>query len=168
MACKIPGNFIAMDYIEILVKLRKIIRSINLESKRIEKQYGISIPQLLCLKYLSEQPGYRATASQLKDFIKLNASTISGILARLEAKGLTARLANPEDRRVSDIILTAQGADILKHSPVTLQEKLSKHLASLTDAQIQELNKNIDLLVQILEAQELEASPVITIQELGN
>ncbi len=157
-----------MDYIEILVKLRKIIRSINLESKRIEKQYGISIPQLLCLKYLSEQPGYRATAGQLKDFIKLNASTISGILARLEAKGLTARLTNPEDKRVSDIILTAQGVDILKHSPVTLQEKLSKHLSGLSDTQIEELNKNIDLLVQIMEAGDLEASPVITIQELGN
>ncbi|MBK8969162.1 MAG: MarR family transcriptional regulator [Saprospiraceae bacterium] len=157
-----------MDYIDILVKLRKIIRSINLENKRIEKQYGISIPQLLCLKFLSEQPGYRATASQLKDFIKLNASTISGILTRLEGKGLTARLTNQADKRVSDIILTAQGADILQHSPVTLQEKLSKHLSRLSDAQIEELNKNIDLLVQIMEAGDLEASPVITIQELGS
>ena len=46
---------LGMQYIEILVKLRKIIRSINLESKKIEKKFGISIPQLMCLQFLSEQ-----------------------------------------------------------------------------------------------------------------
>ncbi|TNE52641.1 MAG: MarR family transcriptional regulator [Bacteroidetes bacterium] len=156
-----------MKYIEILVKLRKIIRSINLESKKIEKHHGISIPQLLCLQYLSEQPDYRATATQIKGFIKLNASTVSGIIARLETKGLLARLPKPEDKRVTYITLTAKGADILKASPVTLQEKLSRQLARLSPEQMNELSRNIDLLVRIMDATDLEASPVITSEELG-
>lgn len=157
-----------MNYIEILVKLRKIIRSINLESKKIEKLYGISIPQLLCLQFLSEQAEYRATASQIKDFIQLNASTVSGIIARLEAKGLAARLPSPDDKRMTFITLTAKGADILRESPITLQEKLSLQLSKLSPQQIAELNKNIDLLVRIMDAEDLEAAPVITIHEMGN
>jgi DNA-binding MarR family transcriptional regulator len=155
-----------MDYLDILVKLRKIIRSINLESKKIEKAHGISIPQLLCLQYLSEKPDYQASASQIKEFIKLNASTISGILSRLEAKGLVAKLPNKGDRRVTNITLTAKGADLLKASPTTLQEKLANQLSRLSENQIKELHNNIDLLVKIMGAEQIDASPLITIEDV--
>ena len=36
-------------YSGIMISIRKIVRAINLESKRIEKDYGLSIPQLLTL-----------------------------------------------------------------------------------------------------------------------
>lgn len=71
-----------MQYLEILVKLRKIIRSINLESKKIQKEFGISIPQLLVLQYLSEQADYKASGKDIKSYINLNASTVSGIVHR--------------------------------------------------------------------------------------
>lgn len=75
-----------MTFIEILIKLRRIVRSINLESKRVDKELGVSIPQLLCLQFLAEQEDYRANASKLKAFLNLNASTITGIISRLEKK----------------------------------------------------------------------------------
>ena len=77
-----------MTFIDILIKLRKIVRSVNLESKRVEKEQGVSIPQLLCLQFLAEQEDYKTNAVKLKAFLNLNASTISGILRRLEKKGL--------------------------------------------------------------------------------
>lgn len=156
-----------MQYLEILVKLRKIIRSINLESKRIEKQFGISIPQLLCLQYLSEQEDYKTTASRLKEYLKLNASTVSGILTRLEAKSLVARLPNPKDRRATFITLTAKGAELLKDPPTTLQEKLTLRLSKLTPARVASLNEHIDLLVHLMDADDLDASPIITSREFG-
>ena len=42
-----------MNFIDILIRLRKIVRSVNLESKRVEKEQGVSIPQLLCLQFLA-------------------------------------------------------------------------------------------------------------------
>ena len=36
--------------------IRKIVRAINLESKRVQKDLNISIPQLLTLKYLQCSP----------------------------------------------------------------------------------------------------------------
>ena len=48
----------AADANEILLKIRKIVRSINLESKKVQKEYGVSIPQILCLEYLNRSENY--------------------------------------------------------------------------------------------------------------
>jgi MarR family transcriptional regulator len=155
-----------LEYIEILVKLRKIIRSINLESKKIEKELGISIPQLLVLKYLSDQSDYRAFAKDIKGYINLNASTVSGIISRLESKGLVAKSQKANDKRAIYIILTAKGAELLHKSPSTLQEKLSKRLKKLTKTQIEELDRNIELLTLIMDVEDMDAAPLLTIDEI--
>lgn len=150
-----------MNYLDILVKLRKVIRSINLESKKIEKKYGVSIPQLLVLQFLSKQEDFKAKSSKIKSFIHLNASTVSGIIQRLEGKGLVARLPAPQDKRASFITLTAKGAQLLDESPTTLQEKLRNRLSKLDESQRRELYKSIDLLVELLEAKDIDASPIV-------
>jgi DNA-binding MarR family transcriptional regulator len=155
-----------LKYIEILIKLRKIIRSINLESKKIEKELGISIPQLLVLQYLSDQNDYRAFAKDIKEYINLNASTVSGIISRLESKSLVAKLPKPNDKRATYIILTAKGADLLYKYPPTLQEKLSKRLKKLTPEQIEELDRNIELLTLIMDVEGMDAAPLLTIEEM--
>lgn len=157
-----------MQYIEIIVKLRKIIRSINLESKKIEKELGISIPQLLVLKYLTDQKDYRAFAKDIKEYINLNASTVSGIISRLESKALVAKLPKQNDKRATYIILTAKGADLLHKSPPTLQEKLSQRLKKLTPEQIEELDRNIELLTQIMDVEDMDAAPLLTVNEITN
>lgn len=43
-----------MDSIEIIVSIRKIVRSLNLESKAIQKGFGLSITQVLCLGHLEK------------------------------------------------------------------------------------------------------------------
>ncbi len=155
-----------MQYLEILVKLRKIIRSINLESKKIQKEFGISIPQLLVLQYLSDQPDYKASGKDIKNYINLNASTVSGIVHRLEEKGLVARLPNSRDKRGVFITLTAKGAELLKTSPTTLQEKMSKRLKSLSQQQIEELDSSIEVLTKLMDAEDVDAAPLITLNEI--
>eukprot|EP00903_Cladosiphon_okamuranus_P000106 g106.t1 len=63
--------------------------------------------------------------------------------------------------------IVAKGADLLKEPPTTLQEKLTARLQRLSDPEIQTLNENIDLLVQLMDAEELDASPIITISEMN-
>tara|TARA_R100001369_G_scaffold3540_8_gene10967 strand:+ start:19799 stop:20281 length:483 start_codon:yes stop_codon:yes gene_type:complete len=155
-----------VKYTEILIKLRKIIRSINLESKKIEKELGISIPQLLVLQYLSDQNDYRAFAKDIKEYINLNASTVSGIISRLEGKTLVAKSQKPNDKRAIYVILTAKGADLLYKYPPTLQEKLSKRLEKLTAEQIEELDRNIELLTIIMDVEDIDAAPLLTIKEI--
>ncbi|MBT8230761.1 MAG: MarR family transcriptional regulator [Bacteroidia bacterium] len=155
-----------MQYLEILVKLRKIIRSINIESKKIQKEFGISIPQLLVLQFLSKQQDYKAFGKDIKNYINLNASTVSGIVHRLEEKGLVARFPNSEDKRGMFVTLTAKGADLLQESPTTLQEKMSKRLKNLSPKQIENLNASIEILTQLMDAEDVDAAPLITLNEI--
>ena len=154
-----------MTFNDILIKLRKIVRSINLESKKVEKEQGVSIPQLLCLQFLAEQEDYRTNATKLKTFLNLNASTISGILQRLEKKGLIAKLPKTSDKRVTLISLTANGMELLQSAPITFQEKLSKKLKALPPEKLQTIIEGIDLLTKLMEVEEVDASPIITSDE---
>ena len=154
-----------MTFIDILIKLRKIVRSVNLESKRVEKEQGVSIPQLLCLQFLAEQEDYRTNAAKLKTFLNLNASTVSGILKRLEKKGLVAKLPKASDRRVTLISLTASGMQLIKSAPITFQEKLSEKLQALPPEKLKTIVDGIDILTSIMEVDEIDASPIITSEE---
>lgn len=157
-----------MTFIDILIRLRKIVRSVNLESKRVEKEQGVSIPQLLCLQYLAEQEEYKTNAAKLKTFLNLNASTISGILRRLEKKGLVAKLPKAADKRFTFISLTANGMDLLQSAPITFQQKLSEKLQALPPEKLRTIIEGIDLLTQIMEVEELDASPIITAEEFSS
>jgi DNA-binding MarR family transcriptional regulator len=151
-----------MNYTEILTGLRKIIRSVNLESKRIEKQFGISIPQLLCLNFLHNQAGFQASQKQIKDFLSLNASTVTGIINRLEKKGLVAKLPKREDRRVSYITITAKGADLIQNTPELLHERLTQKLKSLSSEHLEELRHAFQVIADFLDVEKIDASPILT------
>ncbi|MDZ7777296.1 MAG: MarR family transcriptional regulator [Bacteroidales bacterium] len=91
---------------EIIIKIRQIVRSINLESKKIQKEYGVSIPQVLCLSYIRDAPNFQTTQKNIRNYLNLNASTVTGIINRLEKKGYIARLPKLGDKRITSITLT--------------------------------------------------------------
>jgi DNA-binding MarR family transcriptional regulator len=153
-----------METTDILIQIRKIVRSINLESKKIQKEYGVSIPQVLCLHYLHDAPNFQATQKELKKFLNLNSSTISGILHRLENKGLVARLPKSGDKRVVNIALTSAGDKLIAAMPSLLHEQLSDKLQTLNASELKRIEESLDVLVHLLDIQSLEASPVITIE----
>ena len=153
-----------METTDILIKIRKIIRSINLESKKIQKEYGVSIPQVLCLNYLHDAENFQATQGELKRFLNLNSSTISGIIFRLEKKGLVARLPKSGDKRVVNIALTSAGDKLISSMPSLLHEQLSKKLSTLQASELRMIEESLDLLVRLLDIQSVEASPMITIE----
>jgi hypothetical protein len=62
--------------------------------------------------------------------------------------------------------LTAKGADLLYNYPPTLQEKLSQRLEKLTAEQIEELDRNIELLTIIMDVEDIDAAPLLTIKEI--
>jgi len=149
-------------YSEIMISVRKIVRAINLESKRVEKNFGISIPQLLTLKYLKEKPDYKTTMRSLREFLSLNASTVTGIVSRLETKGFIARLPDPSDKRSTPIVLTSKGDDLIKKTNLSLHEKISKNLEALNEEEYSAIVESFQTIINFLNIEDLDASPIIT------
>jgi DNA-binding MarR family transcriptional regulator len=83
-----------LDFMRLLWSVEHGLQS---TSKRMEATIGITGPQRLVLKIVSDAPGI--SAGELADVVHLHPSTITGILQRLVAKGLLARDRDPADSR---------------------------------------------------------------------
>ncbi|MFP4023916.1 MAG: MarR family winged helix-turn-helix transcriptional regulator [Thiohalospira sp.] len=154
-----------MNSSSILIKIRKIVRSINIESKKIQKDYGLSIPQLLCLEYLRKSDNFQSTQKNIRDYLNLNSSTVTGIISRLEKKGCVARLPKKDDKRTTYIVLTSKGSELLDKTPPLLHERLSKQLETVSGQRQKEINDALDLIIKYLDIEGVDASPLITVDE---
>jgi DNA-binding MarR family transcriptional regulator len=152
----------SQKYSEVMISVRKIVRAVNLESKRVEKNLGISIPQLLTLKHLNEQHDYKSTMRRLRVFLSLNASTVTGIVARLESKGYIARLPDPNDKRSTPIVLTSKGNELIKKSNESLHERISKNLDRISDEEYLTIVNSFETITNFLNIEDVDASPIIT------
>lgn len=157
-----------MEYTDILIDIRKIVRSINLESKQIQKEFGLSIPQLLALLYLSKKENQQSSQLVLRKYLQLNSSTVTGIVSRLEKKGLLTKVISKQDKRSAMLQLTASGKKALKNSPVLLQEKLRSKLQKVSPFQYETIKEGLHLLVHVLGVQDVDAGPILTINEPEN
>lgn len=149
-------TFITMQFTEILSDLRKIIRTVDLESKRIEKEFDISLPQLLCLSFLNSAEGFQSTHKEITKYLNLNSSTVTGIIDRLEKKNLVARLPKKEDKRVTYIALTAKGVNLLKRTPDLIQDRLLKKLSNASPEEVEAIKQALGILIHFLEIKESE------------
>lgn len=154
-----------MNYTEILIHIRKILRALNLESKRIQKEFGISIPQLLCLEYLSQCGDFRATHKEVAKYLNLNSSTVTGIISRLEKKNLVARLPKSGDKRITYVTLTSAGFQLLDSTPNLMHQQLAEKLPQLPGRTLENLDESLKVLVDCLGIEQTDASPLFTIED---
>lgn len=146
----------------ILSDLRRIIRAVNLEGKRVEREYGVSIPQYLCLSYLNDRPDYIASMKEIKEALQLNPSTTTGIVQRLERNGFVAKLPKTQDKRKSLIILTDRGAGVVRENPQILHDKLVERLDALSFSDYQDLKSAFDAIIAFLEIERVDTAPIVT------
>ena len=76
-------------------------------TKEINKKYNVSAAQVNCLLALHEYGPL--PPSQIAKTILVNSSTVTGIIDRLEQKGLVERQRISPDRRVITVQLTESG-----------------------------------------------------------
>jgi DNA-binding MarR family transcriptional regulator len=73
-------------------------------------EFELSEPQCHVLR--SIEPGAEAPMRRLVERLRCDASNVTGIVDRLEARGLVERTACPHDRRVRMVRLTPRGAQM--------------------------------------------------------
>jgi DNA-binding MarR family transcriptional regulator len=145
--------------LDILRSIRRIVRRVEAVSAELEATHNITIPQFLCLHAMAREG--RMTQAELSRDIRLSASTLVGVIDRLEAKGLATRQRDPEDRRRIYIVPTAAGLAIQRTAPEPLQLQLERGLDGLSESERQTIAASLDRLVHLLEAQHIDAAPVL-------
>ena len=151
--------------LKILQSLRKIIRSVDIHSRKLSIQHDITAPQLIALLAVEEK-GPLTLASISKE-VHLSPSTLVGIIDRLEAKGYVLRERSEEDRRQVLISMTKQGKSFAKQAPSPLQETLAEALGDLTPLEQATISLSLERVVELMEAKELDAAPILQTGVIG-
>jgi DNA-binding MarR family transcriptional regulator len=114
----------------------------------------VTAAQLNCVLALKEFGPLRP--SQIAMAIMVKSSTVTGIIDRLEQKGLVVRLRNSPDRRVISIQLTAAGKKLANNAPPPIQQKILDGLKKLSKDDIKRIVASLNMLTHMLDVQDLE------------
>lgn len=144
---------------EVLRSLRRIIQAVDLHGRRLSARHGLTGPQNICLREIQRcgplNPGELARSVALKP------PTVSGILDRLEARGLVTRRRRDDDKRQVRVKLTPAGEAVLAQTPPPLQELFTERLAALPADRRRSIADALQNVVELLEAEGIEAAPLL-------
>ena len=144
---------------QVLVSLRQIIRAIDLHSKHIERESGLTGPQLLVMQSISKIDP--VTAGRIAREVNLSQATVTTILDRLEKKAYVTRERSQEDKRKVMIGLTEAGELILKQAPTLLQESFIENFAGLEDWEQNLILASLQRVADMMKAGNLDAAPLL-------
>lgn len=140
---------------ECMQSLRRIVRALETYSQSVEKRFGLTGPQLWALWELGHKGP--CALKDLADRMKLDSSTVVGVVDRLVLKGLVLRNPDPQDRRRISLTPTPKGEAILAAAPHPAQGHLLGGLEGMERAKVENLHEALATLVGVLEADALEA-----------
>lgn len=152
--------------LRVLQSLRRIIRAVEIHSKKLAHNYKITGPQLGCLSAIKENGPL--TTTKLAQAVYLSPSTIVGIVDRLEEKDLVLRQRSNKDRRQVQVCLTDGGEQLLSRAPSPLQDTLAEALKRLSELEQVSISLALEQIVNLMEAGKIEASPVLETGSLSS
>jgi DNA-binding MarR family transcriptional regulator len=145
---------------EVLIALRKIIQSIDLNSRSLVKRVGLTGPQLLLLQEISKCG--ELSGGKLAKAVSLSQATVTGIVERLEKRGLVTRRRSQIDKRKVLVQVTSDGKDLLENAPSLMQESFVQQFGSLRDWEQAMILSSLQRLVILMDARAIDASPFLT------
>jgi DNA-binding MarR family transcriptional regulator len=150
--------FVRYD-LRVFQALRRIIRAVDIHSRKLSVAHKITGPQLACLLAVNEREP--ATASAVAREVHLSASTVVGILDRLEAKSLVRRERSATDRRVVHVWLTDAGRELIACAPSPLQDRLAEAMDKLPEDELAAMAESLERIVEIMEIRHIDAAPIL-------
>jgi DNA-binding MarR family transcriptional regulator len=148
----IPGN---EDVIKDIVhSIRRLVRAEYLDSQKMSKQFGLTGPQSLVVRLLIKKGAL--SSADLSRQMYVTPSNITGIIDRLEKKGLVERIRKQGDRRVALITLTQSGQELGKTIPDPIEKKFINQLADLEPEHLQILAMTMNQILNLTEPKEAE------------
>lgn len=144
----------------VLINLRRIIQSIELHSRDLVKRFGLTVPQLMILQEISGAPDI--SASGLARAVSLSQATVTGILERLEKRGLIARRRSETDRRRIHVKVTETGHTLLDTAPPLMQESFTRQFDTLDSWEQHLILAAVERIALMMDARRLDASPFLT------
>ncbi len=127
---------------------RNFNRTLRHEFHGLMHDSGFTFPQLSVISILSKNG--KQKVSDISEKMGLSDSTVSGILDRLEQKGIIERKRNKEDRRVVKIYLSKGSQEICQKYHRKREEYFAHLLKKLSEQEINDIIKGLEILNRVV------------------
>ena len=114
------------------------------------KATGISLQQAYALTYIYYQGPSKI--SEICAHMLVTAAAASQMVDRLEKQDMVSRIADPEDRRVRNVVLSIKGKKIVEKSIIARQNWVKEIPVGLSDNQLDEISAALQLLISTYQA----------------
>uniref|UniRef100_A0A942YEE3 MarR family transcriptional regulator n=1 Tax=Neobacillus citreus TaxID=2833578 RepID=A0A942YEE3_9BACI len=106
---------------------------------------GVSLTQLRVLAILRDR---RVRIGELAQYLGLERSTMTGLVARASAKGFLSRQPNPDDARAVDVVITDAGLRVAHRLETSMREALEPITTALDPDQQTQLRVLLDAMLR--------------------
>ncbi|HHP7235925.1 MAG TPA: MarR family winged helix-turn-helix transcriptional regulator [Desulfobacterales bacterium] len=143
---------------EIVGGVRRLVRAVYLDASKISRRFGLTAAQNAVVRCIvSEGP---ISSAELSRKLFVTPSNITGIIDRLEKKGLVVRVRQESDRRVVLISLTNAGRKLGKALPDPVESRFISQLADLEPERVQYLAEAMGQILHLFDTQGIEDAPL--------
>ena len=144
----------------VIAALRRIVRAIDLHSRHLVEHFSVTGPQLVALQELARLG--QAPVGALARNVHVSHPTMTGILDRLEKRGLVQRTRDTQDRRRMTATPTAKGLRLLESAPSPLQDRFRFEFSKLEEWEQTQVLASLQRIAAMMDAERLDAAPVLT------
>jgi DNA-binding MarR family transcriptional regulator len=139
----------AGETLQFMQRLWALVHALDVRSKRMAQTIGVTGPQRLVIRIVGQRPGQ--TPSEIATMLGVHPSTLTGVLTRLEDRGLITRAVDIDDRRRALVTLTAAGKQTDAERRGTVEAAVRRALARASDADVSAMLSVVGLIVTELE-----------------
>jgi DNA-binding MarR family transcriptional regulator len=138
---------------EILAGIRKLRRVVYHDYIKTSRQFGLTETQSDVLRTLLVFGAM--SSADLSRNLYMTPANITGVIDRLEKKGLAERIRQQADRRVALITLTKSGKDLSERLPDPIETRLITGLAHFEEESVKNLGNAIKIILKLIDADEI-------------
>jgi len=135
-----------LDFMRLLWTIEHGLQS---TSKHMENRLGITGPQRLVLRVVTQFPGLSAV--DLSNIVRLHPSTLTGVIQRLVDKQLLVRDRDPHDGRRMRLRATRRASQFTRVSPGTVEAAVQQALSSVPSVHVRHARVVLAAVAEALE-----------------
>lgn len=142
---------------QIVIALRRISQAIDTWSRHLLDVYDLTSPQLATLREI--MTAETISTGSLATALHTSQPTVTGILTRLEQRGLIVRERSQDDRRIVLATVTREGRELASKAPLLLRHRFCQELQNLPRDEQQGILLTLKRVAEMMQAQEASEMP---------
>lgn len=142
-----------------LIALRRILRATELYGRDLAQAAGLTPVQFRVLQIVAETGS--ATPKAIATRMGVAQATITSLVDKLVARDMVTRIRSETDRRQTNVVITAAGRRTVERAPDALQQRYVREFRKLEDWEQAQLISSLERVAAMLDAKDIDASPVL-------